>query len=380
MHRQCSLVLCSFFLLLPCVGSCRSHDDYASQPSYRSPEESPSTKAAEWNIHERANPEMQRVLDALDRLGGKPIETLEPEIARLQPTPADAVHALVAEGELQRPPTDGVSTEDSTIPGPAGPIPIRIYTPSGDGPFPVVVYYHGGGWVIADLDTYDGSARALASGARAIVVSSHYRQAPEHPFPAAHEDAFTAYRWVLANAPTFDGDADEVAVAGESAGGNMAASVCLMAREANVELPKHQLLIYPVTSTSLDWPSVEEFARAKPLSKAMLPWFLERYAPAGWAKSDPRLDLMGADVRSLPPATVIVAEIDPLRDEGLAFAQRLERAGVPVEVKQFSGVTHEFFGMTAALDAARQAQAFACTRLVRDLGAGPTLVQESRHR
>ena len=150
---------------------------------------------------------------------------------------------------------------------------------------------------------YDASARALCAGTNAIVVSSHYRQAPEHRFPAAHDDAFAAYRWVLSNAATIGGDPERVAVAGESAGGNLAAAVSLMARDGGIALPKHQLLVYPVTSTSLDWVSVEKHARAKPLNKAMLPWFLEQYAPSATRKEDPRLDLVNANLKGLPPTT-----------------------------------------------------------------------------
>ncbi len=311
----------------------------------------------------RPNAEMARVLDELGRLGGQPIETLDAERARQQPTPADAVKSLIEKGVIPEPAAAEMRVADRTIPGPAGDIEARVYTPAGAGPFAVVVYYHGGGWVIADLDTYDASARALCAGTGAIIVSSHYRQAPEHRFPAAHDDAFAAYKWVLENAESIGGRADRVAVAGESAGGNMAAAVCLMARDAEIALPKHQLLVYPVTSTSLDWPSMEKNADAKPLNTAMMPWFLEQYAPQSTSKEDPRLDLMSANLRGLPPATIITAEIDPLQSEGMAFAEKLETAGVTVNKVEYRGVTHEFFGMAAAVREAREAQQYACERL-----------------
>ena len=169
----------------------------------------------------------------------------------------------------------------------ADPIAVRIYTPKGAGPFPVVVYYHGGGWVIADLDTYDASPRALANLANAVVVSSHYRQGPEHKFPAAHQDAFAAYRWVLANARSLKGDPSKVAVAGESAGGGLAAAVSMMARDSGAQMPVHQLLVYPIAGYDLNTPSYQENADAKPLNKAMMAWFFEKYlrSPGGWTES-----------------------------------------------------------------------------------------------
>ena len=151
--------------------------------------------------------QMQAVLDAHAKLGPKPLETLTPEQARRQPSPADAVKALLKQQGKSTAPEGVGKVEDRTITGPAGAIPVRIYWPSGAGPFPVVLYIHGGGWVIATLDTYDASARALTNAAGAVIVSTHYRQAPEHKFPAAHEDTFAAYKWVLANARSLNGDA-----------------------------------------------------------------------------------------------------------------------------------------------------------------------------
>ena len=194
--------------------------------------------------------QMQQVLNELQALGAKPLHTLTVEEARKGPTPADAVRQVLQKQGKSTEPTPVAHIADGAIPGPAGPIPARIYWPEGmtqaSPPMPVVLYIHGGGWVIADLDTYDSSPRALANAAKAIVVSTHYRQAPEHKFPAAHEDTWTAYQWVLKNAPRFGGDPQRIAVAGESAGGNMAASIALRARDEKVQPPVHQLLIYPV--------------------------------------------------------------------------------------------------------------------------------------
>ncbi len=311
----------------------------------------------------KPEPQMQAVLDAHASLGPKPIETLTPAQARKQPSPADAVQALLKKQDKKTDPEAVAKVDNRSIDGPAGKIKLRVYQPAGVGPFPVIVYYHGGGWVIADLDTYDATPRALANAARAVVVSSHYRQAPEHKFPAAHEDAFAAYRWVLANAAEIQGDPTRVAVAGESAGGNMAASVAMMARDQNVTPPVHQLLVYPVTDTTMDTASYQENADAKPLSKAGMEWFA-KHAINPADKKDPRLALLHApNLKGLPPATVITAQIDPLRSEGQAYAEKLKAAGVAVAYRNYDGVAHEFFGMGAVVDKAREAVAFAAENL-----------------
>lgn len=311
----------------------------------------------------KPDPQMQAVLDAHASLKPKPIETLTPQEARTQPSPADAVKALLKKQGKETAPEKVADVDNRSIEGPAGKIKVRIYRPAGDGPFPVIVYYHGGGWVIADLDTYDATPRALANAANAVVVSSHYRQAPEHKFPAAHEDAFATYRWVLANAAELKVDANRIAVAGESAGGNLAAAVSMMAREKNVRLPVHQLLVYPVADTTMDTASYQENADAKPLSKAGMEWFAKHAIPPA-EKSNPYLALVRApDLRGLPPATIITAQIDPLRSEGQAYAEKLKAAGVAVSYRNYDGVTHEFFGMGAVIDKAKDAVAFAAENL-----------------
>ena len=304
----------------------------------------------------RADKDMAAVLDEFEDLKPKPIISLSAEEARAQPTPADAVTALLQERKQSTAPMPIGKTKNHTIPGPGGEIPIRIYTPQGSGPFPVIVYFHGGGWVIATIDTYDSSARALAKAANAIVVSVEYRKAPEHKFPAAHEDAYAAYRWVLRNADGFDGDPSMVAVAGESAGGNLAAAVCLMARARGELLPVHQALIYPVAGYDFNTPSYRENVHAKPLDRSMMTWFFEKYLREPADGKHPWIDLVNArDVSGLPPATIITAEIDPLRSEGKRYAERLLEAGVPVSYRNFKGVTHEFFGMGAVVGDAKKA-------------------------
>ena len=309
------------------------------------------------------DPDMAGVLSELAQLKPKPIDTLSAAEARKQPTPADAVKAYLKKKDMKASPEKVADVDDQSIEGPGGKIKIRVYTPEGKGPFPVIVYYHGGGFVIADLDTYDSTPRALANAASAVVVSSHYRQAPEHKFPASHEDAFTTYQWVLKNAAKIKGDPQRVAVAGESAGGNLAAAVSLMARDRNIAMPVHQLLVCPITDNDMTTPSYQENADAKPLNKAMMAWFFKNEANAADA-TDPRLALLKkADVKGFPSTTIVTAQIDPLRSEGEAFAQKLKAAGVPVNHRNFDGVTHEFFGMAAAVGKAKEAVTFAATDL-----------------
>jgi acetyl esterase/lipase len=190
----------------------------------------------------KADADMQAVLDELATMKGKPIETLEPAEARQQPTPTDAVMALLKKQGKDTAPTalvPGVTSNDTTLPGPAGALPVRIYTPDGAGPFPVVVYFHGGGWVIADKNVYDGGARGIAKEANAVVVSVDYRLAPEAKFPAQHDDALATYKWAVQNAASLKGDPKRIALAGESAGGNLAIATAIAARDQGLTKPAH---------------------------------------------------------------------------------------------------------------------------------------------
>ena len=326
----------------------------------------------------KADPQMAAVLSELKALGGKPIEKLSAVEARRQPTPTDAVKQLMQKsGNVAPQPMPPVGkVEMRKIPGPGGgEIPVRVYTPRGEGPFPVIVYYHGGGWVIATLDTYDASARALANKTNAVVVSVDYRQAPEHKFPAAHEDSYAALQHVMNNAKAFNGDPERVAVAGESAGGNLATAVCLMAQERGGKMPVHQLLVYPIANYEFDTPSYRENAQAKPLNAAMMKWFFDKYLNS----PDEGQNVLVSPLRApqdrlakLPPATVITAEIDPLRSEGRAYAEKLKQAGVDVAYRDFEGVTHEFFGMAGVVPDAKEAQQFAVQRLRQALNVTET--------
>ncbi len=311
------------------------------------------------------DPQMKAVLDAHAALDPKPIETLTPAEARKQPTLGDAVKAVLTKQGKPTAPEEVGKVADLSIPA-APPIPARVYTPTGAGPFPVLVYWHGGGWVLADLNTYDSSCRALCNAANCVVVSCGYRHAPEHPFPAAVDDALTAYAWVCKNAATLNGDPKRVAVAGESAGGNLAAVVTHHCRGTNPGLPApvHQVLVYPVTDSNMDTPSYRENADAKPLNKAMMGWFFGHYVPDARQRTDTRVALLrAADLKGLPPATVILAEIDPLRSDGEQYAAKLQAAGVRVNLKSYPGVAHEFFGMGAVVDKAKEAVGVAAADL-----------------
>jgi acetyl esterase/lipase len=318
----------------------------------------------------KPNPQMQAVLDQLAALHPKPIAQLSAPEARKQPSPADAVKALLKKQGKSTAPMPVGAVMNRMIPGPGGQIPVRIYTPKGTGPFPVVVYYHGGGWVIANLDTYDASPRAMVNMANAVVVSSHYRQGPEHKFPAAHEDAFAAYRWALKHAKSLKGDPSKVAVMGESAGGNLAVAVSMMARDSSVQLPVYQVVVYPIAGYDFNTPSYQENAEAKPLNKPMMQWFFQKYLRSPADGKNPMIDLVHADLQGLPPATVITDEIDPLRSEGKELADKLKSAGVQVDYQNYDGVTHEFFGMGPVVDEAKQAEQQAATGLKQGFSMG----------
>lgn len=307
--------------------------------------------------------DQQSVLDELGALHGKPIEALTAVDARKQPSPADAVMALLKKNGKSTMPEAVGAVVDRTIPTPGGALPIRIYTPTGTGAFPVILYFHGGGFVIATNDTYDASVRALTNASKAIVVSVEYRKAPEHKFPAAHDDALEAWKWVVANASSLRGDPAHIAIAGESAGGNLAVATAVSARKLGLPMPVAILAVYPITQTDTTTASYVENAMAKPLNRAMMAWFLDKYMRTPADAQDPRLNLLLADVKGLPPTTIITAQLDPLRADGEMLAARLKAAGVPVEVRNFNGVAHEFFGQGAIVKASREAVAYAAGSL-----------------
>lgn len=248
--------------------------------------------------------------------------------------------------------------------GPAGKIPVRIYTPEGAMPKPGLLYFHGGGFVVCDLDSHDATCRELANGADCVVVSVDYRLAPEAKFPAAPEDCYAATCWVAREASALGIDANRIAVAGDSAGGNLAAVVALLCRDQGGPALVHQLLIYPVTDHRFDTRSYRDNATGYFLSAQMMRWFWHHYLESEKAGDNPLASpLRAADLRGLPSTTLLTAEYDPLRDEGHAYAQRLKKAGIPTSYTLYPGVFHGFFGMTAQIPRARQAVDESCAAL-----------------
>lgn len=309
-------------------------------------------------------PQMQTVLEKLASYGTPPLYTLSVDAARKAPSPADAAMAVMKDYNIPAP-AMMVDTSGKDIPVTGGNIHLRIYTPkTGKSSYPVIVYYHGGGWVIATLDTYNASAQALAEKTEAVVVSVAYRQAPEFKYPTAHNDSYAAYLWVVQNAATIKGDPKKIAVAGESAGGNLAVAVSMMARGRGVALPVHMALVYPVANNDTTATSFVRYDEpAKPLNKPLVKWFLNNYLPSPANSSDSLIALAKANLKGLPSATIIAAELDPLLSEGQLLADRLQQASVSVTRKEYTGVTHEFFGMATVIPEAKQAQDYVVSEL-----------------
>ena len=317
--------------------------------------------------------DMQTVLDAYAGFRNAPLNVLLPDSARKQKTPADAVkQVLLAQGRDTTPTAlvPGVTAADRTVPGAAGPLPATVYTPAGAGPFPVIVYYHGGGWVIAHRRVYDGGARGLAKQANAVVVSVDYRRAPEAKFPAQHDDALAAYRYVTGHAPEFGGDGRRFALAGESAGGNLSVATAVAAAAARLPRPAAVLSVYPIGQGDTTTAAYLEHANATLLSRSGMTWFFRQTLRFDADRRDPRISLPNAALRGLPPVTIINADVDVLRDDGSQLEQALKAANVPVERRVYGGVTHEFFGMAAVVRKAADAQQYAGARLRQAFGGG----------
>ena len=310
--------------------------------------------------------DMQAVLSAQQALGAKPIETLTPAVARRQPSPSDGVMAVMRKQGMPTAPDPAVTTRDLAYGSDAKQM-ARVYMPAGPAPArmmrPMIVYYHGGGFVIADLETYDATPRFLAKQLDAIVVSVEYRHAPEAKFPAQHEDAVAAYRWALANAARLGADPRKIALAGESAGGNLAVATAIYARDHKLAAPVGILAVYPIANSDKTLPSKMENANAKPLNTAMLGWFSYYDTTSSADVQDPRLNLVAADLHGLPPTTIVNAQIDPLRSDGETLAQAMRGAGDQVEQRTFPGVTHEFFGMGKVVRGAYDAETYAVGRM-----------------
>jgi acetyl esterase/lipase len=290
------------------------------------------------------DPQVEAYLERLKALGVPPIQEL---------TPAQARANFAASIEPLFGPVDAVaSIEDrETDDG----VPVRIYRPDDSAtPGPALVFFHGGGWVVGSIETHDGIARALASRSGCIVVSVDYRVAPEHRFPVAVDDAWSATRWVLANADELGIDPSRVAVGGDSSGGNLAAVVARRARDAGVPLAL-QLLVYPVTDHRFDTGSYAEFAEGHSLTREGMRWYWSHYLGDADGSDHNASPASEPDLTALAPAFIATAELDPLRDEGEAYARRLEEAGVPTTLVRYDGMIHGFLRMPAVIDRAAAA-------------------------
>ena len=299
------------------------------------------------------HPDYEAMLKQLAEVGGPDLIEMPPPAARemfraMQPAPA----AL------------GEGVRNVSIPGPGGALGLRVYTPPGEGPFPIAMMFHGGGWVIGDLDTADTQSREVSQGTGAVVVSVDYRLAPEHRFPAAAEDCYAATCWAQENAASLHGDPDRLAVVGDSAGGNLAAVVALMARDRQGPAIAFQVLVYPVTDgVAFDTPSYRDNAEGYLLTTKAMRWFWDHYADAADRANPYASPARADDLSNLPAALVLTAEFDPLRDEGEAYAARLKAAGNRVECERLDGLIHGFFAQGAVVPAARPGMEKVCAAL-----------------
>ena len=302
------------------------------------------------------DPQVQAIHDRLERDRVPSLYTLS--IADARAADLRATQAGAGQGEPV------ASVTDRNIPGPAGLQPVRVYQPGGEGPWPVLVYFFGGGWSLGTLDTCDGVCRMLTNAAGCVTVAVSYRLAPEHKFPAAVDDCYSGAAWVAAHAAELGGDPDRVAVGGDSSGGNLAAAVTLHARDRGGPQFIHQLLVYPNTDYQAGTPSMREINDPHFFNPKAVEWYWGLYLATPQDGANPLASpLRAPDLSGLPPATVITAEYDPLRDEGERYAARLADAGVPVEVSRYDGMPHAFFTMIGVLDVAREAVRYAAVRL-----------------
>ncbi|MEK9916241.1 MAG: alpha/beta hydrolase [Betaproteobacteria bacterium] len=296
------------------------------------------------------DPQARALLDAAKASGAPEMWELTPDQARAE---------YLRRTERVRADVDIYRVEDRQIPGPVQPIKVRIYTPQASqeqASLPVLVWYHGGGFVIGDLDSHDSACRALANQTECLVVAVDYRLAPEHKFPGAVEDCEAALHWVAAHATELGGDPGRIAVGGDSAGGNLAAVVALLAREKGGPKLCFQLLIYPCVAPEPETPSHHQFAEGYLLTRKTITWFFKQYLRSSKDTLDPRYaPLEEKDLSSLPPSLVIVAGFDPLRDEGVDYAKALIEAGNKVTLSNYEGMIHGFYLMGGMIDKANQA-------------------------
>lgn len=292
------------------------------------------------------HPECQGVLDAIASMGMPPLEDMNPEQIR---EALGGFQMLMGEG------AEVASVSERTVPGPAGDIPVIVFTPEGTGPFPVLVYYHGGGFVGGSAPLVEPVCRNLAAKAGCVVVDVEYRLAPEDPFPAGPDDAYAVVEWLGAHAAEIGADPARIAVAGDSAGGNLSAVVAQMSRDKGGPAIALQVLIYPaVDNASADYPSRKENAHGYLLHAEAMDMFYGHYIPAGTDPDAPyAFPIRAASLAGLAPAFVATCEFDPLRDEGEAYAEGLTAAGVPTEAKRYDGQIHGIFWLGGAVEAGR---------------------------
>jgi acetyl esterase/lipase len=309
------------------------------------------------------DPQAQRVIDAMAALNLKPVE---------ESTPAEARESIRTRTAALGPFPDVAAVVDHRVPVAGGEITVRAYSPGGPGPHPALVYYHGGGWVIGDLYTHDGLCRSLSAAAGCAVLSVDYRLAPEAKYPVPVEDSYAALLWIVANAGRLGIDRRRIAVGGDSAGGNLATVMALLARDRRGPALRLQVLIYPVTDHDLDTASYRENATGYVLTRDAMRWFWDHYLAHEAQRREPYASpLRAPSLAGLPPALVITAEYDPLRDEGEAYAARLRDAGVPVTLTRYPGMFHGFVRLTKFLDQARTAVDEIAGSVQKAFAAGP---------
>ena len=307
--------------------------------------------------------EVQVIIEQFEKFKTPPFDTLSPQAARNHPSLKNAVEELGAAnlmnrlGNIFHPYPELVhSITHCLVPSRDEHLLARIFRPNDRKLLPVIVYFHGGGWVISNLDVYESSCRALCNACQAIVISVAYRLAPENKFPVPANDAYDSLQWLMDHASDFGGDSSKVVVCGESAGGNLAAVSCLKALDEKGRMPRGQVLIYPVTDSRLNTPSMLEFSQTIPLNNKMMPWFWNHYLQNDSQKREIyAAPIFAENFIGLPPTLLITAEYDPLRDEGENYAQKLSKAGVPVQSTRYKGMIHEFFGLSSSVSQAAQA-------------------------
>jgi acetyl esterase len=312
------------------------------------------------------DPQAKFLLDMIGLTSLPGVETLTPQQARDRYKQLSEMRKMMGQEPVHQ-------VRDITVPGPAGGIPVRIYAPDIARPAPALIYFHGGGWVFGNIETHDHVCRALANQIPCVVLSVDYRLAPEAKFPAAVDDSYAATEWIAAHAGELGIDAKRIAVGGDSAGGNLSAIIAQVARDRKGPKLAYQLLIYPGIDMRMTAPSIEENAAGPLLTKASIEWFIGHYLNNAAEKTNPLASPgLAADVSGLPPAFIITAECDPLRDEAEEYGSRLQAAGVEVAIKRYAGMPHGFFSFTSGLDGATTAYKDSTAHLRRAFGIATT--------